>query len=458
MQLYRPWAFWRRVQYGTGFGLFWVLVFSLSAYTLFHKDPTCFDTRQNGDERGVDCGGACNRFCAFDVISPTVKWARSFAVTDGQYNAVAYIENRNKTAASPAVPYSLKLYDASGLITERTGITILPPDSVYPIFEGRILTNGRVPTQTFLELGEATLWVPATAGREQFTVNSRTLTKADFKPRLESEIYNNALIEAQDVEVVATIFDARGNALTASQTFIDHFPARSAQTAVFTWPLPIAKTIRSCEVPTDMAVAIDLSGSMNNDSANPPQPITSVIAAAEAFTKRLRSTDQVTLITFATKALVQQTLTNDLTSVANTVAELVIDPAEERGSTNTGEAIMKATEELTGVRHSTEARKVLVLLTDGLATAPDDDPDAYALNAAAIAKSKDIDVFTIGLGASVNMDFVRKLASSNEQAYAVVSADQIDGIYRTITAALCEDGAAVIEIIPKTTASFNLVE
>jgi len=147
-----------------------------------------------------------------------------------------------------------------------------------------------------------------------------------------------------------------------------------------------------------------------------------------------------------------------LTSVANTVAELVIDPAEERGSTNTGEAIMKATEELTGVRHSTEARKVLVLLTDGLATAPDDDPDAYALNAAAIAKSKDIDVFTIGLGASVNMDFVRKLASSNEQAYAVVSADQIDGIYRTITAALCEDGAAVIEIIPKTTASFNLVE
>lgn len=454
----RPWAFWRRVQYGTGFGAFWAAVFTFVYFMAFYAPPTCFDNQQNGDERGVDCGGACTRICAFDVTAPTVQWARSFEVTSGQYNAVAYVENRNLTAASPAVPYSMKLYDAEGLIAERTGTTILPPDSVYPIFEARINTNGRVPTQTFLELGEATMWVPATAGREQFTVNSRSLTSADARPRLEASLTNNDLVEAQNVEVVATIFDARGNALTASRTFIDRFAGRATETAIFTWPEPIAKTVRSCEVPTDVLMAIDLSGSMNNDGDTPPQPITSVIGAAEAFMKRLRSNDQAGLITFASEAVVANTLSADVAGVAGAIARLSIDPAEEQGSTNTGDALYRALEEFDSVRHSPEARKVLVLLTDGLATAPDEAPEQYALTAAAAVKASGVEIYAIGLGANVNMDFVRQVASSQTQAFAALSTSQIDSIYRTITGALCEDGAAVIEIIPKTTASFQSLE
>ena len=451
----RPWAFWRQVQYGTGFSLFWCAVIALVYFNVFYQSPTCFDNRQNGDERAVDCGGVCTRICAFDVETPSVKWARSFRVSDGQYNAVAYVENRNKTAASPAVPYTLKLYDADGVIAERSGTTILPPDSVYPIFEARIITNGRVPTQTFLELGEATMWVPASAGREQFTANSRTLTGADTRPRLEARITNNALVAADDVEVVATIFDARGNALTASRTFIDEFPARREATAVFTWPEPIAKTVRSCEIPTDVVIAIDLSGSMNNDSDTPPQPITSVLAAAKAFVGRLRSQDQASVVTFASSANVLQPLTTDAASVAATIAALKIDPKEETGNTNTGDALLRAGEELNSVRHNGEARKVLVLLTDGLATAPAKEPEAYAQAAATAVKAQGTEIFAIGLGASVNMDFIRSVASSEVQAYAALSVGQIDSIYKTITASLCEDGAAVIEIIPKTTASFE---
>ncbi len=458
MGLYRPWAFWRKLQYGTGFTVFWLMVFSGIYFGYFYNAPTCFDNKHNGTEAGLDCGGACTRICAFTVEKPTVKWARSFAVTDGQYNAVAYVENRNKMAASPEVPYKMQLFDAKGLIAERTGVTILPPDSVYPIFEARIITDGRVPTQTIVELGEATMWVPASAGREQFTVNSRTLTGADAKPRLEASLTNNDLVEAQNVEVVATIFDARGNALTASRTFIDRFPARGSETAIFTWPEPIAKTIRSCEVPTDIAIAIDLSGSMNNDNDAPPEPISSVLKAAGSFASRLRSNDQATLVTFATDAIINQTLTGDVAGVAKAIAALTIDPEEERGSTNTGDALKRAGEELNSIRHSDEARRVLVLLTDGLATAPDPEPETYALEAATAVKATGIDIFAIGLGQNVNMDFVRKVATAENQAYAAVSTAQIDGIYKNITAALCEDGAAVIEIIPKTTASFEVLQ
>ncbi len=457
MNIQRRWAFWRRVQYGTGFGVFGLIIFTFIYFNNFYQPPTCFDNTQNGDERGVDCGGGCTTICNFDVQKPVVQWARSFRVTEGQYNAVAYIENKNQGAGSLAVPYTISLYDAQGLITQRTGTTILPPDSVYPVFEPRIDTQGRVPTQTNIALGESTTWVQAAGGRNQFTIQSRTLTGADAQPRLEAQIYNNALTKVDEVEVVATIFDAQGNALTSSRTFIDDFAPRTTEVAVFTWPEPIAKTIRSCEVPTDVVLAIDLSGSMNNDNDNPPEPITSVLSAAESFATRLQTGDQIALVTFATDALLKNPLTGNIQNVAQDISALTIDPEEETGSTNTGEALLKGKAELLSPRHNTEARKVMVLLTDGLATAPDEAPEQYALDAAQKVKQADITLFTIGLGKEVNMDFVTQLASTPQQSYRALSVREVDRIYKTITAEICEDGAAIIEIIPKTSAGFSSV-
>ena len=454
MSQFRSWAFWRRVQYGAGFSIFWALIFTLVYFNYFHTPPSCFDIRQNGEELGIDCGGGCTRICAFQVREPTVKWARSFRVTEGQYNAVAYIENTNQVAAAPEMTYTFSLFDEEGLIVERNGITILPPDSVYPIFEARIDTKGRVPTQTFIALDPPELWLPAEVGRDQFTVTDRQLFNADARPRLEAVIRNNALTIAKEVEVVATIFDARGNALTSSRTFIDDFAPRSEETAVFTWPEPISKTVRSCEVPTDVVVAIDLSGSMNNDQDNPPEPITSVLNAAESFVMRMQSGDQAGLVTFATEAAVDQQLAEDTASIAATISKLSIDPEEETGSTNTGDALLRALEELGSERHSKESRKVMVLLTDGLATAPEEEPEEYAREKAQLVKDANIEVFTIGLGAQVNMDFVTELATDPAYSYRALSVADVDRIYRSITAEICEDGAAVIDIVPKTNASF----
>jgi Mg-chelatase subunit ChlD len=452
--MYRKWAFLRQLQYGTGFGLFWVAVFTVVYFQFFYNPPSCLDNWQNGDEKGVDCGGSCTRICAFEVEQPQATWARSFRVSDSHYNAVAYIENKNRIAASPEVNYTFTLYDADGLIAERKGTTILPPDSVYPVFEARIDTQGRVPTQTFIEVAQVDMWLPAESGRDQFTITDRRLSGADDKPKLEAKIRNNALTKADRVEVVATIFDASGNALTSSRTYLDDFAPRSEASAVFTWPEPIAKTVRSCEVPTDVMVAIDLSGSMNNDNDNPPEPITSVLSAAEAFVLRLKEADQVGLITFATGAKLERRLSHDIQNIASTIAGLSIDPKEESGSTNQGAALRSAFEELHSELHNTEARKVLVLLTDGLATAPDEDPEAFALDNAKLLKDAGISVFSIGLGTNVNMEFVTALASAPSQAYQAVSTSDLDQIYRVITASLCEDGAAVIDIVPKTDASF----
>ncbi len=451
----RLWAFWRRLQYVTGVFFFWSIIGVLVYYTYWYTAPTCFDERKNGEESGIDCGGACVRICAFSVIQPSELWVRAFKIRDGQYNAIAYVENRNINVGTAALEYTLALYDSQGLIVERKGTTILPPDGVYPVFEGRIDTGSRVPTQTVIALGEDSVWVPAESGREQFKVERRELKSADTLPVLTSSLLNTSLEEATDVEVVATIFDAKGNALTASQTVVPYFPGRKTKDVVFTWPTPISKTLRTCEVPTDIILGIDLSGSMNSDGGTPPEPVTSVLNAAGAFVARLKSDDKVGVVTYATEAVIREGLTENKVRIADVVRKLTIAESDEQGSTNTGDAIYRAQDEFSSGRHNPDARKVFVLLSDGLANAPEESPEEYAVNAALALKATGVEVFTIGLGGELNDAFLQSIASSNDQYLKAATAGTVDAIYRSITGAICEDGAAVIEIIPKTSASFT---
>jgi Mg-chelatase subunit ChlD len=390
-----------------------------------------------------------------DIKELVTLWAQSFQIVDGQYNAVAYVENRNINVGSPSLTYTFKLYDAEGIITERSGTTVLPPDGVYPIFEGRIMTEGRKPTRTEIEFGNDIVWRHGEVGRDQFMVVKRELLNVDSKPRLSADLRNDSLDEAREVEIIATLFDASHNPLTISRAFVDIFPGKSTKNIVFTWPEPITKTLRSCEIPTDVVLGIDLSGSMNDDGGTPPEPISSVLTAARAFVSRLNDEDQIGIVTYATEAKIRDPLTADSIRIEGNIQKLSIGADEERGSTNTGDAIKKMAEELTSSRHNEDARKVAILLTDGLATAPAEDPEMYAENEAKELKAKNIDLFTIGLGEKVNETFLRGVASDEKYYYKAPAIRDLDRIYNSITESICEDGPTVIEIVAKPKTSFR---
>jgi Mg-chelatase subunit ChlD len=456
MLMHRTWALKRRLIYGGGVMVFLLVLFAAFYATFIYKEPSCFDGLMNGAERGIDCGGACELVCSTDVLEPKVLWAQSFEIIPGVYNAVGYVENRNLTVGTEELAYSFKLTASDGTtIVEKKGTTFLPPDSVYPIFEGRIDTQGRQPARTFLTLAPVSRWEEFTSTRGQFTVGERALRDVDARPRLDAKIINNALTDSREVEVVATIFDQKGIALTSSRTVVPLFEGRTTKDVVFTWPQPIAKTLRSCEIPTDVVLAIDLSGSMNNDGGTPPEPITSSLKAAANFTKQLKTEDQIGITTFATEGALVRTLSGDKTAAAALIEQLAIDPKEERGSTNLGDAISLSTTEFASVRHSDEARKVLILFTDGKATAPDPDPNAHTRTAADAAKAADITVFTIGLGNDLDTELLKGIATSPEHAYTAADTRALAEIYRSITSAICEDGPAVIDIVPKIIGDLN---
>ena len=458
MSTMRPWAMWRRLQYGVGFAVFWMVVGSLGYYLFIYTPGDCFDEVMNEDERGADCGGRCVRICASDVTAPQIVWADSFKIVDGQYNATAYVENKNAVAGTQALRYKFELYDGTKLVAERAGTTVLPPNSVYPIFEGRIYTSSDTTvTNTKLILEPVEIWQPAMLGREQFRTSNLNLLSPDASPRLEARIDNTELSRAEKIEVVATLFNTNGKPVTASQTFIEALEGRASKDVVFTWPNPIAKTIKSCAIPSDLVIGIDLSGSMNNDGGTPPQPISGAIAAARDFALRLAPDDQASVVTFASGATTVSLLNQNHTETATLIGALSIAPAEETGFTNTPAAIAAAAAELASARHSGDSRRALVLLTDGLPTAPGDTTSIVevAKQAALELAKSGVEVYVIGVGKGVDVNFIKTLTEDPNNAFYAPTGGDLDAIYQKITGALCESGATRIDVVAKTPTNFT---
>ena len=201
----RPWARNRRFGILGILGAFVVYLMVSTYMTHFYTPASCFDGKDNGRESGVDCGGKCVRICTHEVIPPKVVWVNSFEIYPGQYNTVAYIENPNQGAGTPAMNYTFTLMNGTRVVAERSGTTILPPGSVYPIFEGKIFTVDQQPiTETVIKVEPAEIWQPATIGAKQFSTRDLELANSDDRPRLDVAMVNTTINKASDVEIVAT--------------------------------------------------------------------------------------------------------------------------------------------------------------------------------------------------------------------------------------------------------------
>lgn len=234
--------------YISGVVAFLAIVIGVPTYFILKKPPTCFDRKMNQDERGVDCGGVCSLVCTQDTAPLVVLWSRTFHVTEGVYNALAYIENPNATAVAYDVPYIFRVFDEKNvLITERKGVTDITSQGVVPIFEGAIDTGWRVPGRTFFEFTAPIVWVKK--GREpHLVIAAQTLKNVDESPRLEAQLQDIEVYDVKNIEVVATIFDEQENAMAASRTIIPIVYGQSSKPLIFTWPKPFPRASSRIEI------------------------------------------------------------------------------------------------------------------------------------------------------------------------------------------------------------------
>lgn len=246
------WAHKRQFFYIIILILFFLIFGYLIISPTINKAPTCTDNKQNGDETGIDCGGSCLKACLAQVDSVSVLWARAFRVIPGRYNAVAYLVNHNKNTAVEEVSYRFRFADADNVyIGKREGTTFIPPGSSFAVFEPGIDIGNSIPVYVSFEFTQTPTWLQVSQekiNQLKVFVSNIQLAKETTSPILSATIKNNSLFTIPNVGVVAILYDAKGNAVSTSRTYLTKLSPLENTDITFTWAEPFSNPIVAKEI------------------------------------------------------------------------------------------------------------------------------------------------------------------------------------------------------------------
>ncbi len=444
-----PWAKKRQLIYVSIFAFLFIVIFVVPFYSLFYKKPTCFDGMKNGDEQGVDCGGSCVALCRASESAPVVMWQRIFQVEPGKYNAVAYAENPNLNAEAYNVPYTFDFYGSdNSLILEKQGLAYIPPGQNFAVFESNVLVSSSTGNiHTTFDFGTDINWRVASTKIPVIKVKTYNVSGIDSQPLITAMVSNTSKNDAGKTTFVAIVYDTQGNAVAASQTYLDNISHETTANISFSWPFPFSGQVKSCQQPTEVMLDIDRSGSIAPE-------LNDIKSAASFFVDQAHPSDKIGIISFSTTASdpIDQLMTGDFSTVKEAIQSIQIGK-DGTQYTNISDALDRSITELTSPRHFNGTQQAIVLLTDGVTNYPElKGTPTYAadlaLASARKAESQKIDVYTIGLGTGIDANFLSTIASDPTDFYYASSSTDLASIYSKISASICRLGPAKVDIIP----------
>jgi Mg-chelatase subunit ChlD len=186
-------------------------------------------------------------------------------------------------------------------------------------------------------------------------------------------------------------------------------------------------------VPTDIELIIDRSGSMNdynkmNEAKDAATKFVDVMARD--------SRNRLGLISFSDSATTNNSLTDNFTSIKNNINNL-----QPNGLTCIECAVKKANQDI-ATNGRPGVKKAVILLTDGKANYID---GSNSQQPTAISEQKAIDAvnsgynasktnfFTIGFGSDVNTNFLKGIASSTGAKYYFPAPSELNDVYQEIS-------------------------
>lgn len=239
------WAKKRKIIYGSLTIIVIILVGIYVFRDAIFPTPTCFDTKQNGYESGVDCGGTCSLRCSQEVVPLSVVWARALPIGSGMYDFAALISDKNIDNAPRQVVYTFTAFNAEGKeIKKITGSSIAPIDGDFPVIEQNVVLS-EAPAEVSATIVSK---VPHYKVLEKPTTPTLRVTSTRFEagsiPRVYATLSNTKRIVLRNLPVRVLLYDADGNVYGAGQTIVPQLDKESTQEIVITWDraFPITPT------------------------------------------------------------------------------------------------------------------------------------------------------------------------------------------------------------------------
>jgi len=132
-------------------------LFSFFVYKIVSPEKTCFDGKQNQNEKGVDCGGICAPCRNLSETLDLKVMENSFVFGGNDtYDGLIKISNPNLSVGSPSFSYRTILRDANGnIIDEKTGQAfILPAETKYIAILGFSVARDENPAKLDFEISD----------------------------------------------------------------------------------------------------------------------------------------------------------------------------------------------------------------------------------------------------------------------------------------------------------------
>ncbi|MFN2251811.1 MAG: VWA domain-containing protein [Anaerolineae bacterium] len=192
-------------------------------------------------------------------------------------------------------------------------------------------------------------------------------------------------------------------------------------------PLAAARSCFRSGTAIDAVIVLDTSRSMDDPAGGGRTKLEAARAAAEQFVGLLREPgDRVAVVAFNDRAEALSALSADHGQAIDALGRLVTAPGTriDRG--------LAAARTVIAEQGAAGAQPVIVVLTDGLQGG---DPAAVSAEAVALRRSGVL-VFAIGLGADVDDDLLRAVATTPEDYLPSPTADDLEQAFRRVIASL----------------------
>lgn len=241
---------WARSRRLTVIGILVLAVISILlilGFAIFYKTPTCTDTKMDGDETGIDCGGSCTTVCSAEAQKASVRFARILQQS-GRNDLIAYIDNPNVNAYAKQADLLVDIYSQDGHAFQKQAHLALPANTATPLFITNI-ANAAV-QQVFVSFASSSpVWTKGTGGTEAMPKASNVVvSNTDTHPNVAATVTNPIAYPEHNVPFVATIFANDGTVIAASQTVVPLIPAQGTAQAVFTWNEPFSAPYARIEI------------------------------------------------------------------------------------------------------------------------------------------------------------------------------------------------------------------
>lgn len=223
-------------------------ILSIKIYPYFNKPATCFDAKQNGDEKGIDCGGSCKMICITDVIPFNVKISKAIPVSDGMYDLLALVENKNKDKDTEdgKIDYTFNVYDRSGsVIKSISGSTTIPLGQTFPVLIQNVsipISAGNSISNVIFNISDNKTW------KSEDSVYSKTFFKVvdtDYKQnynnitQLKINLKNLSKASFRNIPVYVLLYDSNHNIIATNSSNIKEILGSATKDLVLTWRTPL---------------------------------------------------------------------------------------------------------------------------------------------------------------------------------------------------------------------------